>query len=695
MGGCFFWTVKIVNTAYESTNLSPLAKAENFVAVLDFFDHLLPRVLGTTVSLLTGPQSFFLGLIVLSGFWVLVNVRSFLFSRTMAEQIGAIALSTRSIECIFEPGTGFLRYVRSGDCELLRAICGVVRDRNWNTVEPQVTIRELDTREDYFRVSFSVQCSVREIRFRWEGMIEASGPSLVFRFEGEAKSTFEKNRIGLCILHPIRECAGRPCRAEQVDGSWVEGEFPLHIAPHQPFQNFRRLVWQPEAEITAELTLNGETFEMEDQRNWTDASFKTYGTPLELPFPVTIREGGCVVQSAELRVRSSRDSRLTGSRALILRFTAESPSRSMPALGLCVASHGRALTPNEIQRLAKLRLDHLRVDLHLSSSDWEREYLRADTEAKAIDAYLHAALFLTNDAESQLRKFSHLADPARVKVCFVFHVSEKSTSEQWLMLAKHLMPGFKLVAGTNAYFAELNRQRPPGEFPAVYSINPQVHAFDDLSLFETLEAQASTVDSALRFASNSLFISPITLRPRFNPNATDISAERPGELPAAVDSRQRLMQAALWTLGTIGSLGSCPRVASLTFFETTGWRGLIETQAGSPLPDQFPSKPGEVFPVYSVFSTLAGAGTIFRALEPVPNGLAAFGFKEESNKGFQCAIGNLHRTPRALKLHVPGREIAGSRLSDRNDSEKFSANLDSGQITLELDGYSIVFLQCF
>ena len=32
----------------------------------------------------------------------------------------------------------------------------------------------------------------------------------------------------------------------------------------------------------------GDVFEIEDQRNWTDGSFKTYSTPLSLPFPVPV-----------------------------------------------------------------------------------------------------------------------------------------------------------------------------------------------------------------------------------------------------------------------------------------------------------------------------------------------------------------------------------------------------------------------
>mgnify|MGYP006195238293 CR=1 FL=1 len=38
-------------------------------------------------------------------------------------------------------------------------------------------------------------------------------------------------------------------------------------------------------------TANGDVFEMEDQRNWTDASYKTYVRPLALPWPYTLEAG--------------------------------------------------------------------------------------------------------------------------------------------------------------------------------------------------------------------------------------------------------------------------------------------------------------------------------------------------------------------------------------------------------------------
>jgi hypothetical protein len=48
------------------------------------------------------------------------------------------------------------------------------------------------------------------------------------------------------------------------------------------------------------------------------------------------------------------------------------------------------------------------------------------------------------------------------------------------------------------------------------------------------------------------------------------------------------------------------KVQSVTYFETTGWRGVMESARGSPLPAKFPSQPGELFPVFRVFAGLAG-----------------------------------------------------------------------------------------
>ncbi len=150
--------------------------------------------------------------------------------------------------------------------------------------------------DEHFHLEFQVKCSSAGIAFNWNGTIEGRAGTLSFAFAGQAESTFKKNRIGLCLLHPIQGCAGQPCRVRETGQSWVESEFPLFISPHQPFKNLGAISWKPAPNLEATVTFAGDVFETEDQRNWTDASFKTYCTPLDQPFPAEITTGTPVHQ---------------------------------------------------------------------------------------------------------------------------------------------------------------------------------------------------------------------------------------------------------------------------------------------------------------------------------------------------------------------------------------------------------------
>ena len=56
--------------------------------------------------------------------------------------------------------------------------------------------------------------------------------------------------------------------------------------------------------VRAECRMEGDTFEMEDQRNWSDASYKTYVRPLALPWPYMLPVRGSL--PAEGTSRRSR-----------------------------------------------------------------------------------------------------------------------------------------------------------------------------------------------------------------------------------------------------------------------------------------------------------------------------------------------------------------------------------------------------
>ncbi|MDQ0144641.1 hypothetical protein [Pseudarthrobacter niigatensis] len=156
-------------------------------------------------------------------------------------------------------------------------------------------------------------CELR-LTIRWDGhgaeykgelTLSFSDTALEVEFNGTAVKDFRSNRIGLIVLHGP-DNAGIPCEVTSPDGGKLSSAFPLGISPHQPFKNVAALAWERD-QVRYRLDFDGDVFETEDQRNWTDASFKTYSTPLERPFPVNNRPGDHVRQAVRLSVKHRID----------------------------------------------------------------------------------------------------------------------------------------------------------------------------------------------------------------------------------------------------------------------------------------------------------------------------------------------------------------------------------------------------
>jgi hypothetical protein len=475
-----------------------------------------------------------------------------------------LSLEVGPLRLLLDPASGFVRHIRYGNRLVLLGIYPAVRDHNWDTVPPRPLWMRLERGEKALRVDFALRCQGEGVDFVWEAQVEVGPQGLTYRAEGEAKSRFLRNRIGLCVLHPA-ECAGSPCRVETVDGRTFQGRFPRRIAPYQPFLNLRAIAHPVAEGLWAEVRLEGEVFEMEDQRNWSDASFKTYSTPLHLPFPVEVRPGERVAQQVTVRLEGTPFTPAdepTG----VVRIRLGGRPRPLPQLGLGLAPEPLSAPAQRLLRA--LRLDHLRVDLRWEEG-WEAHWREAQAQAQALGAALEAALFLPEEAVIPPRLEGEVAR------WLVFPVQRPATPPG---LVARLRPWLRgpLYGGTDAYFAELNRARLPlAELDGVcFSLNPQVHAFDPLSLRENLAPQQTLVREARRKArGRPVAVSPLTLRPRYNPNAT-----RPqGPLPP--DPRQPSLFAAAWTAGSLKHLALGGAV-SVTLFETAGPGGVLAQEEG-------------------------------------------------------------------------------------------------------------------
>lgn len=516
-------------------------------------------------------------------------------------------LSAGPVTCVFEPDIAFLRYIKFGDREILRGLYAAVRDKVWGTVAPKVSNIALETRSGSFRLTFTVENREGDIDFGWQGVITGATDGTVrYEFNGRARSTFLRNRLGFAVLHPVKECAGRPAVVEKAGGGTMKGTFPDAISPHQPFLDMRAITHEIVPGVEGEVRFEGEVFEMEDHRNWTDGNYKTYCTPLAKPFPVQVKAGTEVRQAVSIRPKGKGAVPAPASGPV--QIEVGQTAVKLPRLGVGLAAGAPAQTPVELARIKAARLAHLRVDLRLWDPGWRALWDRAVAESAATTDGIEAAVFLGPDSEAALAQLGALR--GRVARWLVFQRDADTTPPQALSHARKHLKNAPVGGGVNTYFTELNRERPPAGIDlACYSINPQVHAFDNQSLVENLEAQADTVKSAHLFlASKPLAVTPVTLKPRFNPQAK--GAPEPvvaGRLPSAIDPRQVSLFGAAWTLGSIKYLAE-QRVQSITYYETHGWAGLMESAAGSRMPDLFRSLPGQTFPLYHVLADAAAFG---------------------------------------------------------------------------------------
>ncbi len=612
----------------------------------------------------------------------------------------SLQLQAGPLTAVFDPETAFLRRIRFGEHEVLRAVYMAVRDCHWRTVVPRITRLVHESGDRQFILEFEVECREREIDFAWHGHIEGCREGMItFMMEGEARSVFLRNRIGFCVLHPIRECAGRPCTIERTDASRIAGTFPDRISPHQPFKDVRAIIHEVLPGLRVEVRCEGDTFEMEDQRNWSDASFKTYCTPLDLPFPVRVEAGTRISQRITLRLHGAREAQLrpgwADSPVIRVATAGQRPVR-IPAIGLGARFTAEPPGERTIRWLKGLNLSHLRADLHPSAPDFARHLRHCHDLASRIGVPLEAALRLSEPIDEDLTAVASEISllEARVSRWLIFRGKEKSTSAQSVQAAGRMLsetaPQATFCGGTDGYFVEVNRNHPPlTELDEVcYSLIPQVHAFDNTTLIENLIAQSWTVLNAREICGGlPIVISPVTLRSRKH---KDLSEPQGGEakLPDGVDPRQMSLFGAGWTLGSLKYLSESG-VKSATYFEAIGWRGVMETEYGSPMPDLFPSIPGSVYPLYHVladFGEFAG-GEVVPSLSSAPERVECMVLRKGG--AVRTMLANLGSSTESVQVAVPelGQEVR-LRVIDERNAEEAMRNPESFRAKQSISGTS-------
>ncbi len=488
-----------------------------------------------------------------------------------------------------------LRDVTISGHPALDAVYVTVRDAEWRTVPAQITgvPRTVYCPDDVLdAVEWEVRHQLGGISFRWHGRIESRPGRLRFEVDGEAESEFDANRIGLCLLHP-QALRGNSLRVRGPSGE-SKGRFPVSINPRQPYTNFDLMTYSVSDYDDLQIALSGELFEMEDHRNWSDAGWKTYCSPLSQPIPVHQWPGHRVRQSVELSAHSRGSAAGPSHRRFArqpqpaapssgpvqLRVGADDGNR-WPSVGL--GASGLPDSRSALEALHRILppsgLSHLHVELE-HDGDWEVALQRAVAEAVILDVPVDVAIVVPVEGAEEMAAAAGKIVGNRLGRVSVFspvrHTTDAGAVKRVRRALARTGRSANVGGGSRAHLAELNR----GDFDCgswdfvTYGLTPQVHHTDDRAILGTIPAVSDGIRQALEIGGGlPVVVGPVTLRPRFNASigAPDSLPKPEGDAPD-IDPRQHQTISGVYLAGALTALVGA---AAVTIFRTVGPRGIV------------------------------------------------------------------------------------------------------------------------
>ncbi len=573
------------------------------------------------------------------------------------------SLRAGAVSAILEDGN--LRSICFGGIEVLRAINYLARDTGWGTYAPLITELRVTESPARFAVTYRARCEGPEGRFDYDMTTSGAADGVVAMVaSGLAVSDFPTNRIGFVLLHPA-EVAGLPLAIETSQGARISLRFPEQIDPNAPATDIAAMTHAPEPGLSVRVAMTGDAFEMEDQRNWADASFKTFVRPLSRPKPYVLTKGTQDHQSVTVTIAAAQP----GAGGNIAK-AGDPRLRWGPVIG---AMPQMALFADRPEALAgdAARLPRgiaQRLVLRWVPGQGAVELAAGLALATAIGAApVVEAIFPAHDATAEVAALMQALgrdNPPRdllVAPRREFKTSPTASLPPGEVPVDNLVSalraaGFtgRVVAGTTSFFTEFNRNPPGPLADGVYFGGCGiVHAADDVSAMQTLSVYPAILASAAHLSGGRpIWLGPCTLGARHAPYGASVAANPQNKRIAMAENDPR--HAALFGAAyAVGLAAACAgsAVVCLILAAPFGPFGVIGVE----------QRP---VPLLTVQTTLAAAAGCVRREATCP-GLAVVAWDSgglthmlASNIGEAAVRPNLPQTGQARLLAADGSWVA-------------------------------------
>jgi D-apionolactonase len=520
---------------------------------------------------------------------------------------------------------GALRYIRYRGVEVLRGISYLLRDKNWGTYAPRIENLKVRQGRTGFSISYDATCSDADQALKYQAKIEAKPDGmLIFSADCTPLSDFLTNRSGFVILHPLEGVVGKPVEVVHVDGRREKRKFPKIISPGQPIFEIRSLKHTVMPGVTATVVMEGNKFEMEDHRNWMDASYKTYVCSLLDPWPYTLKKDQAFTQSVKLTIEGKPANKASSKSNGAISIELGKIRGRLPSIGVGVPVAEAKHALEKADLIATAKPGHLvcQIDGREKNQTEAAAAFRALRESTGIPVTLEIVLPAKGPAEEEVQAIASALRAADFKpdavVITQMHDLKSfqpntprpwgPTYEEMAAAARKAFPGVRLGGGMLSLFTELNRKRPPqGVFDFItHTACPIVHSADDLSVMETLESLPWIIASTRAMIGTSPYhLGPTSIPCRDNPYGAKVAANPDNSRVCLsdMDPRQRGLFAAAWNLGLVAAAAK-GKVDAISLGSVTGAQGLIYRKA-SYLQSGYDGSDASVYPAYHI---LAGLG---------------------------------------------------------------------------------------
>ena len=379
---------------------------------------------------------------------------------------------------------------------------------------------------------------------------------------------FEINRWGVCFCLHTGDWMGATVKAsgseyklapeispQRVIDGITQGLFPASNDMHFVAKDKRAL----------KVVSTGKILEAEDQRNWTDNTYKIYSGSLAEPRPFVIENGITWEQHVEFEVSPPTGAAEDGTRIIAKDIP------SLPRIGL--QFNGEALLPSDDleKALFILDIDHIRVN---------EESLTAQKIATVSKSglTLEAALLSSHQGAELSREVEHLSSRVPAGSRLLIHRESREIVQSGDLPKNKSLNSY--IPGSDAYLVDLHRNKYDFGDAVSYSMVPTIHSTDPETIFKTLYTQRESIEFAKKFVSPQVSISPITFSSRGNPETGHARDNRINFAQPEMAAQIKELSAAAWTLGSVFALASAG-AHSGTWHELFGEFGVIYSEGSA------------------------------------------------------------------------------------------------------------------